>query len=326
MPTISAKVIADSRSLDGVRLTSLQLHYHRYVHSELMTHRAFSRNASSSRAIPIEKMIEQAATDPALPFKWQLNQKGMQGGDVMSDFGIRKAKSIWLDARDEAVKRAREMVALKETPHKQIVNRILEPYLFITVIVTATEFANWQSLRLSPEAQPEIEELARCVKEALDASTPAQILPGGHHLPYIDDNTVAEVARHVLSLFPNGGLTTQLAEDWVTDLCYKISVARCARVSYLNHDKSRPDIVADMNLAERLQTSKHMSPFEHQAIPDRLVWEMSNGNHAWENPQYHGNFVGWQQYRKFFVGENVATNARIFSKRADNPDQPSLFS
>lgn len=134
--TITATMIADSVSPDGVRLSTLSLRYPRFIHSEMMTHRAFSRNASSSRAIPIERMIQDVLDDPAMPIEWGANQRGMQAGGVVDD--PEECKRIWLAARDDAVLQARDLAAMGV--HKQVVNRILEPYMHINVLVSATEW------------------------------------------------------------------------------------------------------------------------------------------------------------------------------------------
>ncbi len=318
--TIKAKIVADSVSPDGVRLTTFELYYPRFIHSEALTHRSCSRNASSSRAIPIEKMIDAILEDTAMPEVWGLNQKGMQAKSVMTVFGERIAKGLWMTARDGAIGVARLMLAALEVPHKQIVNRLLEPFSHITVLTTATEWNNFFALRRHPDAQPEIRILADKMFEAMVASNTPKLEFGDWHLPYIDDNTVSEVAKHVLSLFPNGGLTPELAADWITDLCCKISVARCARVSYLTHDKKVPSIVDDLNLYERLMEAKplHASPAEHQATPDNIQYVQELGRYMWVHPELHGNLVGWQQFRKFFVGENIATNPTNVSLRNVN--------
>jgi thymidylate synthase ThyX len=82
---ISAKIIADSISESeyGDRITTFELEYPRFIHGELMTHRLFSRNAASSRAIPINKMMDQVLTAPAMPVEWGLNKSGMQAEEML---------------------------------------------------------------------------------------------------------------------------------------------------------------------------------------------------------------------------------------------------
>lgn len=274
---ITAKIIADSISPSGVRLTTLQLRYPRFIHSEFMTHRQFSRNASSSRAIPVSKMIEQVRTEPAEPIHWGRNQPGMQADEETHHIGI--AQNCWKLAANDAAHYA-EILAENARVHKQVANRILEPFTFISVVVTATEWDNFFALRLHPDAQPEIQELARCMKAAMDASEPKFCDPGDWHLPYITGPYPDDVEQAKL-----------------------ISAARCARVSYLNHDQSEPDTTKDLALAERLAESGHWSPFEHQAAP--LSYHRWLGG-SWETGVTHvdrdrnlwsGNLRGWVQHR-----------------------------
>lgn len=277
---ITAKIIADSVSEHGIRLTTMELNYPRFIHSEFMTHRQFSRNASSSRAIPVEKQIHQVFNTPATPIHWGKNQPGMQARKEI-DFPT-LAQDIWKYASELAVDRAYELKDLDI--HKQIVNRLLEPFQYIKVIVTATEYDNFFKLRCHEDAQPEMYELARCMKEAMDSSTPDVLEPGEWHLPYI------------------------LNEDCyktTTDNFIKLSVARCARVSYLNHDNSNPNIEKDIALADKLLEAGHMSPFEHQATPIafakdtyELAWEKGVTHKDRKDNFWSGNFRGFLQYRQ----------------------------
>lgn len=279
---ITAKVIEDSIA-NNSRLTTMELTYPRFIHSEFMTHRMFSRNASSSRAIPVEKQIHQVLNTPATPIHWGKNQPGMQAKKEI-DFPT-LAQDVWKYASELAVDRAYELKDLNT--HKQIVNRLLEPFQYIKVIVTATEWDNFFKLRLHPDAQPEICFLAKAMKEAMDSSTPDVLEPGEWHLPYI------------------------LNEDYyktTTDNFIKLSVARCARVSYLNHDNSSPSIEKDIDLYSKLLEAGHMSPFEHQATPMSEIYkerfefdlEWVDGiTHIDRNNNYwSGNFSGWIQYRQ----------------------------
>lgn len=262
--TITASVIADSISPDGHRITTMVMRYPRFIHAEFMTHRVFSRNASSSRAIPIEKMIRDVIEDPAMPVAWGSNKPGMQAGDELSGHDLQDCKAEWIRARDAAVASAKEIARLGA--HKQIVNRLLEPFAHITVICTATEWNNFFALRCHPDADPTMRALAEAMRDAMASSLPTE-LSDEWHLPYIKS------------------LDHDLLDSW--EDAAKVSAARCARVSYLNHDGTKPDIEKDMALAEGLASSKHMSPFEHQACV--------TGD---EGTAYWGNFSGWDQYRK----------------------------
>ncbi|MFA6199105.1 MAG: hypothetical protein WC679_01700 [Bacteroidales bacterium] len=265
---IQAKIIKDSINEYGNRLTTLEICVHRFVWSEFMTHRVFSRNAASSRAIPVAKMLKQVWTNPAMPVKWAQNQSGMQAGGDLTGIRLSIVKFLWRLAGKVACIFAYLMI--KCNLHKQWANRILEPWQWMTAIVSSTDFDNFFGLRISPLAQPEICELAICIKEAIDNSIPQFLLRGQWHLPYITEN--------------------ELRTYTDIEILKKISAARCARVSYLNQDKTSPILEKDIELCERLVQSDpiHASPFEHQATP-KVGW--------------FGNFTGWKQNRQFIEQE-----------------------
>lgn len=275
----SAKIIADSVGYYGgamSRLTTIQLRYPRLVHSELMTHRVFSRNASSSRAIPVAKMIEQVRNDPAAPYVWTTNKPGMQGDVVTDPELIAKYDQMWIEAANQAADNAE--VLMGEGLHKQVVNRILEPFQWISVIVTATEWANWFELRNHKDADPTIKRLAEVMLAAMEASEPKHLIAGEWHLPY--------VSKEEKSALPIATLV-------------KISAARCARVSYLTHDGEFPDVDKDIALYERLVGSRplHASPIEHQA----RVINLNN-----DEIGLNGNFSPlWVQHRKLLETERA---------------------
>jgi hypothetical protein len=281
--TISAKIIKDSISEVGARITTLQLMYPRFIHAEMLTHRVFSRNASSSRAIPVKKMIEMVRSEPAMPIHWGANQPGMQASEQLVGERLDVAKSAWMMAAKAAADIAETM--METGLHKQVANRILEPFQHIHVIVTATEWHNFFALRAHPDAQPEIQALAVAIREAMDASVPKLLHEGEWHLPYVTDEDFLAIEQHI---------GNPLNRNGVVEMAKKVSAARCARVSYLMHDGSKPSIEKDLELYERLVGGEpiHASPVEHQATPDFHNWE------GWENPHLHGNFVGWIQYRK----------------------------
>lgn len=262
------KIIKDSISHVGKRITTFELTYPRYIHSELMTHRQFSRNASSSRAIPFKKMVDQVISDPVIPSHWGINQRGMQADQEFPADEVENLEKEWLKARDAAVAHAQKLA--NAGLHKQIVNRILEPWMHITVIVTSTEWDNWYNLRTHKDAHPDIKLLADKMLEKHNESVPNPVEIRAWHLPFINADEEAKLS-----------ITDQL----------KCSVARCARVSYLNHDGSSPNVEKDFELYERLLVSKHMSPFEHQAQPLASLYVKS------------GNFAGWMQYRKIIDDE-----------------------
>jgi thymidylate synthase ThyX len=266
--SFSAKIILDSTSsYTGTRLVTSELTYPRFIHAEFMTHRVFSRNAASSRAIPTKKMIAMVEANPAMPVYWGKNKRGMSAQSEIDE--ISAAKSFWLDARDEAVHYARKMLELGA--HKQVVNRLLEPWKWMTVIVTATQYSNFFALRDHEDAQPEIAHVARMWKAAMEESVPVK---RDWHIPYLQEDEQE---------LP---LTTRL----------KVSTARCARVSYLTHDGVR-SIYKDLELHKRLLTggsSGHWSPFEHPA----QAMTLNSGS-----TRNSGNFKDWTQYRKMHIGE-----------------------
>jgi thymidylate synthase ThyX len=263
----AAKVIKDSISLAGVRLVTMEATYPRFVHAELLTHRLFSRNAASSRAIPIKKMIKRVQDEPVEPVFWGKNQKGMQAQERLSFEETIEARKVWLLAADQATATADHLAYLDV--HKQLVNRIIEPWSWITVIISATEWGNFFSQRCHPDAQPEIRHIAEMMQSAMAKHVAHPLGPSAWHVPYLDiDDQV------------------NIADRPETDIFQKVSTARCARVSYLTHD-GKIDVDKDLELYDRLATANppHASPFEHVATPleDPDVW--------------CGNFRGFCQWR-----------------------------
>lgn len=298
--TISAMVVADSVSPQGHRLTTLQLRYPRFIHAEFMTHRQFSRNASSSRAIPVKKMIEDIRRDPAMPIYWGSNKPGMQAGEEISGTELEVAKGNWLASLNEVIQRVQVMTDTCGL-HKQIANRMLEPWAHINVVVTATSWSNFFALRAHPDAQPEIKALAEAMQEAIQGSKPVLLKPGQWHLPYIRQTDVTHE-----SFFGKDGF---LFQDEMMDILKKVSVARCARVSYLTHDGRPTTIEEDVALYEKLVVSQplHASPAEHQATPDEYDEREYPGVMEPMNLHQHGNFIGWRQLRKMLPNEYVET-------------------
>jgi thymidylate synthase ThyX len=271
----SARMLLDSCSAGGARLTTMEVRYPRFIHSEMMTHRAFSRNAASSRAIPIKKMIAAVRDEPAMPVFWGRNQTGMSAREEIATDVAALAQAEWRDALADALRHAERLASADIDLHKQLVNRLLEPFAWITVIVTATDWANFFTQRCHADAQPEIKHIAGLMLEAYRASDPQLVESGRWHLPLIagDERALAE------------------------ELLCRISVARCARVSYLTHDGKR-DHAKDLELYERLLgggANGHWSPFEHVATP------------AADPATPSANFRGWEQYRKRFPQEHAET-------------------
>lgn len=266
-----AKVIAFSITEQGKRITTFQLRYPRFILSELNTHRLFSRNSMSSRAIPVRKMIAQVWSTPAAPIHWGANQPGMQANAELTGWRATAVRALWSTAAMLAASVAFAMD--KCGAHKQVANRILEPFQWMRTIVTATEWDNFYELRNHPDAQPEFQHLAKLMNLAHNAATPKLLKAGEWHLPY-----VAEYEKELNAM-----------SDTPDDLRH-VSAARCARVSYLTHDGQKPDIAVDLKLFIRLVGSRplHASPLEHQCTP---------------GTSDTGNLVGWTQYRKLWEKE-----------------------
>lgn len=243
MPNISAELICDSVNPYGDRLSTFVLTYPRFIHSEIMSHRVFSRNAQSSRAIPTARRVEGVRNDPVMPITWLKNQPGMVAKDVLID-DVEQAQQVWRQAAKAAADSAEALAKLGL--HKQWTNRLLEPFDTITVVLSGTTFENFFALRTASDAQPEICELALQMQELLRTSTPRKLYVGLWHLPFIDPE-----------------------EDITLDDAIVKSVAACARVSYLNHDGTDRSLEKDRQLVERLVLSGHWTPLEHQATPTR---------------------------------------------------------
>ncbi len=279
---IEAKIVADSVAPSGVRLTTIVATYPRFVHAEFMTHRVFSRNASSSRAIPVKKSIQMIIDNPVIPLAFTKNQKGMQGGEALDGAAHEAAVKAWLEGRDRAVEVANKLADLEV--HKQYANRVLEPWAHITVVITGTDWDNALALRCHEMAQPEIHALFDTIYEIRRDSFPMPLHNGQWHLPFVRNDELEQLEWQ-------GELSQLLTEQ---DLI-KRSVARCARVSYLNHDGTTSTHDQDVQLYERLVGSApiHASPAEHQAM-------------AIGDPNVRsGNFRGWIQFRKTLPNENV---------------------
>lgn len=246
---------------------------HRFVLAEFNTHRIFSRNSASSRAIPVEKQLEQVKEDPAYPVSWPCEQPGMSGGTELEGGDLEDAKLLYKFVHEKVWREVDAYLKMhpekSERLHKSVVNRFLEPFMWHTVLVSSTGWENFRGLRCSPQAQPEMRLAAEKMMEALDASTPTELDYGQWHMPFMDDlDELAEI-YHMMHL-------------------KMISAARCARVSYLTHGTGVKDVQEDLRLAGQLQQSNpiHASPFEHVARP------LERGEIG------DSNFWGWWQYRE----------------------------
>lgn len=283
--TYSVKILCDSIA-HGVRLTTMQVTMPRFILAEFNTHRMLSRNSASSRAIPLARRIQEVVNNPFVPEAFAANQKGMQAGAELNENDQKAARETWLKASRTACEQALQLSEVGV--HKQWAARILEPYLWQPVVVTATDWDNFFNLRIHKDAQPEIKKVAELMKKALFESTPNILDDGEWHTPYITEQDIDESCNNP---------TCTVDEKWLA----KLSTARCARVSYNTHGANKRDIEADIALHDRLIESGHLSPTEHIAMVNESLMDG-----APYTPAYCGNFrLPWQQYRKMIVNEKV---------------------
>lgn len=314
MSRIVAKIIAHSIAPNGQQIVTWELEYQRFIHAEFLTHRLFSRNAASSRAIPVATIINQVRNDPAMPIHFGKNQPGMQAKEELVGDALEVVQYSWKSAANDAADWAEDMSS--DGAHKQVANRILEPFQTMKTVMTATCMDNFFWLRNHEDAQPEIKELARLMWEALQASTPVQLKAGDWHTPYYgdgywkDDSHSEKYATHQWLVDPMDredfdGVTLRDA--------LAISSSCCAQVSYRKLDDT---LEKAQMVYQRLVESEpvHASPFEHQATPIMVpdlychdcqcppTWEdgvthVDKGGKFWS-----GNFIGWVQYRQLIPG------------------------
>lgn len=244
------------RSKPDKVLTTLLLRYPRWVHAEFLTHRAFSRNAASSRAIPVEKQINGILDDPALPVVWTKNEPGMQGYQLMEPAEVEEAKKVWLWTLHGDIGNARQLHSLGA--HKQIVNRILEAHMHITVLVSSTEWENFLELRDHHAAEPHIQILAREIKKCLDNDPIETRLPGEWHLPFVTDedyDVACDFIQHGQDLYPNKD-DPRTVDQVAIEQLIRLSVARCASTSYKTVDGFEMTADKANQIYDKLVTSK----------------------------------------------------------------------
>lgn len=249
------RIILASISTRGDKIATLVVRYPRFIHSELMTHKDPSRNASSSRAIPFRKMLKITREGMAAPIFWGKNQPGMQAYEELTGISLWWAKLMW-HATGHIVLSCAWLMSFSNV-HKQIINRMIEPWTYINVQITGTNW-NWLKLRMDAAAQPEFQLLANMIKVELDNAQYKQILTGDWHLPWVQ---------------PHEKMLTLLAQK-------KISAARSARLSYTPIGEPVLNMQKDLWLADELLSQGHMSPFEHQATP--ILGRYANLN-GWSN-------------------------------------------
>lgn len=284
----AAHVLADSVTTRGDRLITVQITFPRWILAEVNTHRVFSRNSASSRAIPTERIIEQVEANPFVPETFHARVKGMGIGDPLREEQQADARRAWLNACEDALDAARELSEIGID--KSRVNRLLEPFMWHTAIISSTEWDNFFALRCPPgeavredfPAQLEFQEMALRMRSAMRDSEPKLVRDNDWHLPLVhpEYDTVGRVEE---------------AEDpffWP-----KVSAGRCARVSYLRHEDEESPRDSYLRAAS-LERNGHLSPFEHVAQPDLGIGEPDLGN-----------FTGWKQLRKFLLNEHNLVGA-----------------
>lgn len=297
MTTIGVESILASRNIADPNLQrvlhTVKARYPLWIHQELMTHRAFSRNTASSRAIPIKKMIWEAEEDPAMPLYWTRNQPGMQGYEFLTALEAAEAVSEWKFARDDAVKHARKLADMGL--HKQVANRLLGPYIHTTAVVSATEWSNFFGVRIDMMTEPHMRDLAKAFYAATSEATVQPLKPGEWHLPFI----TREDTDWANTIYGNPEFGGGMA-----DLLMPLSVARCASVSFKTVENLDMTAAKAQALYDKLITSRplHASPAEHQGQADDVKFvrkhEQSHRSELiWLHPKDHRNFVGFRQWR-----------------------------
>ena len=297
---ITAKIIADSISPEGNRMTTMEIEYPRFILAELNTHRMLSKNSASSRAIPVKSMHDHIMTNTAGPVFWGKNQAGMQAKTELEGADLTWAKYIWNKARDTAIQAARELANLGI--HKQITNRVTEPWMIMKTVISGTEWANFFWLRDHADAQPEIAYLAHVMHEAYNSSTPVVLAPGEWHLPYV--KTVRNTHGRLQYFDASGAVLTAVEARVVSASC-------CAQVSYRKNDDS---VEKAQKIFQQLIESEpcHASPVEHQATPvdvdsisrfEPETWEDGITHVSANSDLWSGNLRGWIQFRKLVPGE-----------------------
>lgn len=274
-------ILSSISGVSGPRLSTFVMKYPKMVHGDFMTHRKFSRNASSSRAIPTHKLSATTAEEMYVPL-FRYNQPGMQPGDYLSEQDQAIAAHLWREAAEKCLAVAGTL-AFKDglNVHKQWTNRMLEWFGYINVIVSATDWNNFVGLREElddaglPMAQDEIYWQADRIKDILANTTPRLLKPGEWHMPFILPEEESEPLDRRL----------------------KLSSARCASISYKTVDGKPMDHDRALVVYNKLVTARrmHASPLEHQGSPDPKD----------EHPEWHGNFTGWIQHRKMIPGECI---------------------
>lgn len=297
---ITARILADSISPSGQRMTTMEIEYPRFILAELNTHRMLSKNSASSRAIPVKAMHQHIRDNTAGPVYWGVNQPGMKAKTCLDAEDTVEALMIWEQARDSALDFASQLADLNL--HKQITNRVTEPWMTMKTVISGTEWANFFWLRDHPDAQPEIALLARRKREAYEASTPQLLHPGEWHLPYVKSTRLS-----------SGELIYLDSEDLPITLqqAQVISASCCAQVSYRKSDDSFEKAQKVFQMLIESEPA-HASPVEHQATPmdvesmcrfEPETWQPGVTHVSANSDLWSGNLRGWIQFRKLIPNE-----------------------
>jgi len=299
---ITARVLADNISPTGQRMTTLEIEYPRFILAELNTHRMLSKNSASSRAIPVKTMHQHMRENPAQPVHWGKNQAGMQAKQELAGMALADVKFMWQRAQQDAMHWAYQM-SERAGLHKQVANRITEPWMLMKTVISGTEWTNFFWLRDHPDAQPEIAVLAHKMRVAVDESNPVELQPGEWHLPYV------VAARYV----PTGELQyfDQEFNRLTLEQARVISASCCAQVSYRKNDDT---LEKATKIFRQLIESEpcHASPVEHQATPmdiqsmcafEPATWEPGVTHVSANGDLWSGNLRSWIQHRKLISGE-----------------------
>jgi len=298
---ITARVLADSVSPHGDRMTTMEIEYPRFILAELNTHRMLSKNSASSRAIPVKAMHQHMTENPARPVHWGKNQPGMQAKEELVGMDLTDVQFMWQRAQQDAMHWAQQM-SERAGLHKQVANRITEPWMTMKTVISGTEWRNFFWLRAHADAQPEIHELATKMWDAYNQSVPQLLQPDEWHLPY--------VKSHRLS---SGELIYLDATDTpiTTEQARIISASCCAQVSYRKSDDSYEK--AHKIFRQLIESQPcHASPVEHQATPmdldsidkyDPECWQDGVTHVSRNGDLWSGNLRGWIQFRKLIPGE-----------------------
>lgn len=303
---ITAKVICDSISEQGVRLTTFEIEYPRFIHGEMMTHRSLSKNSSSSRAIPIQKMFDQINNNTATPLYWGVNKSGMQASEELDKKMSHWANTQWKYFKQDAIENAKTLLEHGNV-HKQTVNRLTEPFQMMKVVITGTDWDNFFNLRIHKDAQPEICMLAYKMYKAMEESKPQKLLQGQYHLPYVCNSY--ELSEEGFPILETLAYCTEDNKLLSLEQAIKISAASCASVSYRTEGMTleKADKIFDMLIKAEVV---HSSPLEHCATPVKQSCYITGVNElhpeTWEEGITHinkqgqlcsGNLRGWVQYR-----------------------------